>query len=514
MLKFKPINSIPAKFCESFLFFSFSDEKEVIKTFKELENLLEINITGRIKKSISKNNESQNIFYLDDGSLVLLQKCDKKEKLNSDTFRRSSASAIKKIISLKLKDVIVTIPELDEDSINKNFTSLPAESRPWREQAGKEYYLQSILEGLSLGSYKYTTYLSKNERTVTGISIFYPALKAAEINKIISLTNKITKHVFLARDLQNMPGSDLYPEILASKVETLGKKNPKIKIRVFNFDEIRKRKMGGLEAVGKGSERKPRFIVMEYFGTDKKKSPYVIVGKGITFDSGGISIKPAADMWEMKGDMSGAATTIAVLLTAAELKLKVNLIGLVPAAENMPSGSSMRPGDIIRTASGKSIEIDNTDAEGRLILADALEYAVRYKPKVVIDLATLTGACVVALGQFAAGLFTHEDELARNLVRASNLTGERTWRLPLWDDYHNLIKSDFADVKNVGGKWGGAITAACFLEKFVDKKYKWAHLDIAGPAFAEENISYTSKTMTGYGVRLLIQYLLDELKID
>lgn len=499
MLKFKSINSIPAKFCESFLFFSFSDEKEVIKTFNELEDLLKINIPGRIKKSISKNNESQNIFYLDDGSLVLIQKCEKKEKLNSDTFRRGSASAIKKLISLKLKDVIVIIPKLDEDSIIKTFMT-------------KEYFLQGILEGLSLGSYKYESYLSKNERTIPAISIFCPSLKAAKINGAISLTNKIVQQVFLARDLQNTPGSDLYPEILASKVKTLGKKNSKIRIKVFGFDEIRKRKMRGLEAVGKGSERKPRFIIIEYFGTDKKKSPYVIVGKGITFDSGGISIKPAADMWEMKGDMSGAATTIAVLLTAAELKLKVNLIGLVPAAENMPSGSSMRPGDIIRTSSGKSIEIDNTDAEGRLILADALEYAVRYKPKVVIDLATLTGACVVALGQFAAGLFTHEDELARNLVRASNLTGERTWRLPLWEDYHNLIKSDFADVKNVGGKWGGAITAACFLEKFVDKKYKWAHLDIAGPAFAEENISYTSKTMTGYGVRLLIQYLLDEVK--
>lgn len=499
MLKFKSINSIPAKFCESFLSFSFSDEKEVIKTFKVLENLLEINIPVRIKKSISKNNESQNIFYLDDGSLVLLQKCDKEEKLNSDSFRRASASAIKKLISLKLKDVIVIIPKLDEDSIIKNFMS-------------KEYLLQSILEGLSLGSYKYDTYLSKNGRTVPGISVFYPTLKAAKIRDVISSTNKIIKHVFLARDLQNMPGSDLYPEILASKVKTLGKKNSKIKIKVLGFDEIKKRKMGGLEAVGKGSERKPRFIIIEYFGTNKKKSPYVFVGKGVTFDSGGISLKPASSMWEMKGDMSGAAATIGVLFAAAELKLKVNLIGLVPAAENMPSGSSMRPGDIIRTSSGKSIEIDNTDAEGRLILADALEYAVRYKPKVVIDLATLTGACVVALGQFAAGLFTHEDELARNLVRASNLTGERTWRLPLWDDYHNLIKSDFADVKNVGGKWGGAITAACFLEKFVDKKYKWAHLDIAGPAFAEENISYTSKTMTGYGVRLLIQFLMDEIK--
>jgi leucyl aminopeptidase len=500
MLKFKSISSIPKKFCESFLFFSFSDEKEVIANFKEIEKLLEIKILDRIGKSVAKNSENQNIFYRDDGSLVLIQKCEKKEKLNSDTFRRASASAIKKIISLKLTDVIVNIPWIDEGALKSFFIT-------------NEYFLQSIIEGLSLGSYKYDAYLSNDERAMPSISIYYPKLKDAKINSVISSTNKLIKHVFLARDLENTPGSDLYPEVLASKVRSSSKKNPKVKVRVFNFDEIRKRKMRGLEAVGKGSERKPRFIIMEYFGTDRKEPPYVIVGKGITFDSGGISIKPAADMWEMKGDMSGAAAAIAVLFTASELKLKINLVGLVPAAENMPSGSSMKPGDIIRTASGKSIEIDNTDAEGRLVLADALEYAMCYKPKVVIDLATLTGACVVALGQFASGLFTNDDELARKLVRASNLTGERTWRLPLWDDYHSLIKSDFADVKNVGGKWGGAITAACFLEKFVDEKYKWAHLDIAGPAFAEENISYTSKSMTGYGVRLLIQFLIDELKI-
>ncbi len=501
MLKFSTIKSIPKKFYESFLFFSFSDEKEVLKTFKTIEKQLEINIPERIKKSISKNSESQNSFYLDDGSLVFIQKCEKKAKLNSDTLRRASASAVKKLISMNLKDVIVSVPILDEESIQPYFTN-------------HEYLLQSVLEGLSLGSYKFDSYLSENKRTLPNISVYYPKLKTEKINSVIAFTNKLIKNVFLARDLQNTPASDLYPETLAGKVKSLAKKNSKVKVKVFGYDEIKRRKMGGLDAVGKGSERKPKFIIMEYFGAERKKAPYVIIGKGVTFDSGGISIKPASGMWEMKGDMSGAATTIAVLFAAAELKLKVNLVGLVPAAENMPSGSSMRPGDIIRTASGKSIEIDNTDAEGRLILADALEYAARYKPKAVIDLATLTGACVVALGQFASGLFTHDDELSRKLVKASNLTGERTWRLPLWDDYHLLIKSDFADVKNVGGRWGGAITAACFLEKFVDEKYTWAHIDIAGPAFAEENISYTSKTMTGYGVRLLIQFLNDELKAN
>jgi leucyl aminopeptidase len=287
-----------------------------------------------------------------------------------------------------------------------------------------------------------------------------------------------------------------------------------VKVTVFDQREIKRRKMGGLLAVGSGSANPPRFIILNYKGAvkNKKSRTVVLVGKGITFDSGGISIKPASNMGEMKADMSGAAVVAGTILAAAKAKLPVNIVGVIPSAENMPSGSSMRPGDIVVTASGKSIEVDNTDAEGRMILADALDYASKLKPDVIIDLATLTGACIVALGEFAAGLFTKDEKLADALYQSGLKTYDRLWRLPMWDDYNDLIKSDVADVKNVGGRWGGAITAAKFLEKFVDNNISWAHLDIAGPAMANSLNNYTRKFMTGFGVRLLFDYLANPPK--
>jgi leucyl aminopeptidase len=271
--------------------------------------------------------------------------------------------------------------------------------------------------------------------------------------------------------------------------------------------------MGGLLAVGMGSTNPPRLIKLEYDGSGKSKESRTktisLVGKGVTFDSGGISIKPAKDMGEMKADMSGAAVVAGTILAAAKAKLPVKIIGVIPAAENMPSGSSMRPGDIVVTSSGKSIEVDDTDAEGRMILSDALYYASGLKPDIIIDLATLTGACVVALGEFVAGLFSKDENLAAVLYRKGLKTYDRLWRLPMWDDFNELIKSDVADVKNVGGRWGGAITAAKFLEKFVDKNISWAHLDIAGPAMANNFNNYSKKYMTGFGVRLLFDFLAD-----
>ncbi len=242
-------------------------------------------------------------------------------------------------------------------------------------------------------------------------------------------------------------------------------------------------------------------------GKRRSVKPIALVGKGVTFDSGGISIKPYNDMWEMKADMSGAAVVAGTILAAAKSKLPVNIIGIIPAAENMLSGSSMRPGDIVVTSSGKTIEVDNTDAEGRMILADALNYASKLNPADIIDLATLTGACVVALGEFVAGLFTKNEQLSKELFQLGLKTHERVWALPMWDEYHTLNKSDVADVKNVGGRWGGAITAAKFLEIFVNKKISWAHLDIAGPAMANNYNNYSKKYMTGFGVRLLFEYL-------
>jgi leucyl aminopeptidase len=273
---------------------------------------------------------------------------------------------------------------------------------------------------------------------------------------------------------------------------------------VLDEFEIKDLGMGGVIGVSQGSARPPRFIILEY-GSQSKK-PVVLVGKGVTFDTGGISIKPAASMSEMKMDMSGAAAVIGTFEAVSRLKMPVHIVGLIPAVENMPSGTSVRPGDILRHFNGKTSEVDNTDAEGRLILADALGYAEKYKPSAVIDLATLTGAVVVALGHYATGMMGNDDKLMKTLKIAGEKTYERVWRLPMFDEYEKLIKSDVADVKNVGGRWAGAITAAWFLKKFIGD-YKWTHLDIAGTAILEENLDYAPKGGSGVGVRLLTEFL-------
>ena len=310
------------------------------------------------------------------------------------------------------------------------------------------------------------------------------------------------------------PANNLTPELLANKIVTEVRQYG-IKSTVFGEREIKKRKMGGLIAIGQGSANKPRFIVLEYKPTLKSKKnkkdktkKIALVGKGITFDTGGISIKPSKNMGEMKADMSGAAVVVGTLIAASKNKLPVHLYGIIPAAENMVSGESIRPGDVIKISSGKTVEIEDTDAEGRVVLADALHYASQLKPDQIIDLATLTGACVVALGEFVAGMFTKNDAMADSLYKSGITTFDRVWRLPMWDDYNKLIDSDVADVANLGStRWAGAITAAKFLEHFVDKNIPWTHLDIAGPAMNNSSRSYTKKYMTGFGVRLLFDYL-------
>jgi leucyl aminopeptidase len=264
-------------------------------------------------------------------------------------------------------------------------------------------------------------------------------------------------------------------------------------------------KMGGLLAVNRGSVLEPRFVVMEY-APRKAKTHVALVGKGITFDSGGISIKPAEKMEEMKFDMCGSAAVIGIMEAAAKLAIPVRITGIFAATENLPSGSAYKPGEIITMMNGKTVEIVNTDAEGRMILGDALHYASNLKPDHIVDYATLTGACVVALASDAAGLFTDDDELARKLIESGERRGERLWRLPLWDEYKDLIRSEWADMKNSGGRWGGAITAAVFLKEFVDCP-SWAHLDIAGTAYAESENARETKGATGAGVRVTIEFL-------
>jgi leucyl aminopeptidase len=306
----------------------------------------------------------------------------------------------------------------------------------------------------------------------------------------------------LSRDLGNLPGNICTPAYLAERAQALATELS-FGCQVLERSQLEELKMGSFLSVTNGSEQPPKFIVLEYNGAGKKQRPVVLVGKGITFDSGGISLKPGADMDQMKFDMSGASSVLGTFRAIAELKAKVNMVGLIAACENMPSGRATKPGDIVRSMSGQTIEVLNTDAEGRLILCDALTYAERYEPAAVVDIATLTGSMVVALGHVACGVFSNSDTLARALINAGEESFDRAWQMPLWDDYQEGLNSNFADFANVADRAGGSITAACFLSKFT-KKYDWAHIDIAGVAWKE----HKEKGATGRPVPLLATWVL------
>ncbi len=314
----------------------------------------------------------------------------------------------------------------------------------------------------------------------------------------------IADGVAVAKDLGNLPGNVCTPTYLAKQAQALSKKYPKLKVNVLDKAQIEKLGMGAFLSVAKGSVEPPQLITAEYRGGKAKAKPVVLVGKGITFDAGGISLKPAAAMDEMKYDMCGAAGVLGTLVACCELQLPINLTVVVPSCENLPDGAANKPGDIVTSMSGQTIEILNTDAEGRLILCDALSYAERFEPEAVIDVATLTGACVIALGKHASGVMGNHHPLVHDLMNAGKSSGDRAWELPLWDDYQDQLKSNFADIPNIGGREGGAITAGCFLARFT-KKYHWAHMDIAGTAW----LGGDKKGATGRPVPLLTQYLLD-----
>ena len=316
----------------------------------------------------------------------------------------------------------------------------------------------------------------------------------------------ISKGVKLAKDLGNLPANICTPTYLANQAKALGKEYPALKVTVLDQAAMEKLKMGALLAVAKGSVEPPQMAIIEYHGGAKKQKPIVFVGKGITFDSGGISIKPAAAMDEMKYDMCGAAAVLGAITACVELKLPINLVGVIPTCENKPDANATNPGDIVASMSGQTVEILNTDAEGRLILCDALTYSERYNPEKVIDVATLTGACVVALGHHVTGVMGNHNPLIHEILNAGKTSGDRAWGLPLLDEYQDQLKSNFADIPNVsGGRDGGAITAACFLSRFT-KKFHWAHLDIAGTAW----VSGEAKGSTGRPVPLLTQFLIDQ----
>lgn len=369
--------------------------------------------------------------------------------------------------------------------------------------------LEAVTVGTLLGSYAFEQYKTKEKEERFGFEEMTLLLPndggKKEAVARVDRANTLCQGVELARDLVSHPCNVVTTGYLADTARELAGLHG-LECRIYEQAELEEMGMNALVGVGKGAAEPPRLIVLEYRGPGAKGRPVVLVGKGITFDSGGISLKPGAGMEEMKTDMAGAAAVLGTMSAAAGLKLPINLVGIVPTAENMPDGKAYKPGDVLTSLSGQTIEITNTDAEGRLILCDALHFAQRYKPASMIDLATLTGACIVALGHEASGLMGSDQRLVDALKQAGERCGERVWQLPLWDEYGEVMKSDIADLKNAGSRDGGSITAGWFLKQFVGKT-RWAHLDIAGTAWSEKARSYCPKGASGVGVRLLIEYL-------
>ncbi len=369
-----------------------------------------------------------------------------------------------------------------------------------------ESVAQVMVEGAAQGAWTFTDLKATAEKKeLQSFDIVATRKELRDMERGRKIGTAIALGHYLARNLQALPGNVCTPEYLANVARRLGSTYG-YKVTIWNRTQMQRQGMGAMLAVAQGSRQEPQFIVMEYKGAGRQ-APICFVGKGVTFDSGGISIKPALHMEDMKYDMSGAAAVFGLFETLAHLKPAVNVVGIVPATENMPSGTAIKPGDIVTGHYGKSIEIVNTDAEGRLILADALSYVRKFKPACVIDAATLTGAVVIGLGHHASGLMSNDDQLLVEVGHAGDLAGERCWPLPLWDEYREQIKSDFADVKNTGGRQAGTITAAWFLREFVDG-YRWAHLDIAGTAWTESDRPDIAKGPTGTGVRLFTEFVL------
>ncbi|UCC79061.1 MAG: leucyl aminopeptidase [Candidatus Zixiibacteriota bacterium] len=368
--------------------------------------------------------------------------------------------------------------------------------------------IPALVEGSILGNYRFDRLKSeKKEIVLKEVSFFEGNFRFPE-----SKLNEVTilaEGTCAARDFANLPANLLTPRKLAEDAVKLGKKN-NIKTTVLNEPDLKRLKMGALLAVGQGSQNRPRMVVWEYKGGRKNSAPLVFVGKGVTFDSGGLSLKQVQGMEAMKGDMGGAAAVISMIPVLGKLRPRINVVGITPLVENLPSGQAYRPGDVLTASNGKTIEVISTDAEGRLILADALVYAKQFKPKYVIDIATLTGACMVALGvHIAGGIMGTDQRLVDLLMAAGERSGERLWQLPLWDDYRPLLNTTSADMKNSGGKWGGAITAGKFLSEFAED-YRWAHIDMAGMDNQESDHPYQIKGMTGWGVRLLSRFALTQ----
>ena len=420
---------------------------------------------------------------------VLLVGCGKAGDFNDRAYQKAVNSAAQAVNASGADDAVSYLAELD-------VTDQTAYQK-----------VRTLVEGTRCAAYTPDALKSKKDkpaRPIRRLTVGVDAGDMTSARKALTDGAAIASGVELARTLGDLPGNICTPSYLASQARELGKSSTKLKVSVMNEAGMEKLGMGSLLSVSRGSRQPAKLITLKYDGGKTGEKPVVLVGKGVTFDSGGVSIKPSPTMDEMKYDMCGAASVLGTLKACIAMKLPINVVGVIPATENMPDGNASKPGDIVTSMSGQTIEVLNTDAEGRLILCDALTYSDRFKPAVVIDIATLTGACVIALGSHAAGLLSNDDSLAEELLEAGQSAGDRAWHMPLWDEYQPQLKSNFADMANIGGREAGTITAACFLSRFT-KKYRWAHLDIAGVAWKGGG----EKGATGRPVSLLTQFLLD-----
>ncbi|UXJ53976.1 leucyl aminopeptidase [Pseudomonas citronellolis] len=423
---------------------------------------------------------------------VLLVGAGKERELSDRQYRKLVSSVLGSLKSLGGGDAVLALGDLAVKGRNAH---------------GKA---RLLVETLADGLYVFDRFKSQKADApkLKKITLLADKADAPAVEQGAKEAQAIANGMALTRDLGNLPPNLCHPSFLADEAKALAKAHKNLKVEVLDEKKLRELGMGAFLAVAQGSEQPPRLIVLQYNGGKKDEAPYALVGKGITFDTGGISLKPGLGMDEMKFDMCGAASVFGTFRAVLELQLPINLVGLLACAENMPSGRATRPGDIVTTMSGQTVEILNTDAEGRLVLCDTLTYAERFKPQSVVDIATLTGACIVALGANTSGLMGNNDALVRQLLKAGEHADDRAWQLPLFDEYQEQLDSPFADIANIGGPKAGTITAGCFLSRFA-KKYHWAHLDIAGTAWISGG---KDKGATGRPVPLLTQYLLDRVK--
>jgi leucyl aminopeptidase len=463
--------------------------------------LLDRALEGSLRKLVhSKEFEgkaNETLLYHTQGKApakrLVLVGLGKKDEVTLETIRQAMGSAAKCVRRAKVDTFTVTLPSVMPEGMSSIEVT------------------QALVEGAILGSYQFTVYRTTAgpEHEVAGMRILIPQKgQMRQVTEGVRRGVATAEATVFVRDLCNHPSNVLTPTRVADEAKAVAKTEG-ISIKILEQKEMEQLGMGALLGVARGSQEPPKFIILEYNGAKKKdERPVVLVGKTITFDTGGISLKPAENMEHMKADMTGGAEVLASIRAAARLKLPLRLISILPVAENMPGGRAMKPGDIVKTLSGKTVEVQNTDAEGRLILADGLAYAMRYKPAALIDIATLTGACVVALGQFAIGMFGTDQALKEQVRQSGQKAGERVWEMPLWEEYFEQLKSDVADMRNIGGRGGGMITAALFLSKFVGD-CPWVHLDIASTDWSERERAYIPKGPTAIGTRLLVQYLID-----